>query len=143
MKEDVKRRAAAYIGINVILVIFAVLIIYSKYVYDIGVICPIHDITGINCPGCGGTRMIVAFLHGELYQALRYNAFLFISLIPMVILYLYESYLFVFHNRFSKWLDKFLICYLVLFLLFGVLRNIYPFTALGPAEVLGTYQAGR
>jgi hypothetical protein len=37
-------------------------------------VCPVNALLGINCPGCGGLRMLYSLLHGELRTALRYNA---------------------------------------------------------------------
>jgi hypothetical protein len=36
--------------------------------------CPIHQIFGILCPGCGTTQALAALLHGHLSQALHLNA---------------------------------------------------------------------
>src|SRR5215467_11217544 len=49
--------------------------------------CPLHSLTGINCPGCGTQRALHAVLHGHLGVALHDNAFAMLS-IP-VLLYAY------------------------------------------------------
>lgn len=36
--------------------------------------CPFLATTGWQCPGCGGTRAVLAVLHGDLGTALRMNA---------------------------------------------------------------------
>ncbi|MFC7342154.1 DUF2752 domain-containing protein [Saccharopolyspora griseoalba] len=36
--------------------------------------CPIEALTGLDCPGCGGTRAVWSLLHGDLPTALDYNA---------------------------------------------------------------------
>jgi hypothetical protein len=36
--------------------------------------CPIHEYLHLQCPGCGGTRALVALLHGHLAEAFRFNA---------------------------------------------------------------------
>lgn len=38
--------------------------------------CHFHQLTGLNCPGCGMTRATHALLHGDLATALRDNALL-------------------------------------------------------------------
>lgn len=35
--------------------------------------CFFRTLTGLHCPGCGGTRMVAALLAGDLLAALRYN----------------------------------------------------------------------
>lgn len=35
--------------------------------------CPFHWLTGIPCPGCGGTRAAIQLLHGNLLAALKIN----------------------------------------------------------------------
>ena len=39
--------------------------------------CPIHALTGIYCPGCGGQRAVSAILHGDFAGALDQNALIF------------------------------------------------------------------
>ena len=40
--------------------------------------CVFHDLTGLQCPGCGTTRALHHLLHGDLAGALRLNAMLFV-----------------------------------------------------------------
>ncbi|MGV9857844.1 DUF2752 domain-containing protein [Gordonia sp. NPDC003425] len=37
-------------------------------------VCPTKLLLGIDCPGCGSLRAIYALLHGDVSDALRYNA---------------------------------------------------------------------
>ena len=46
--------------------------------------CPIHEYLNLQCPGCGGTRALVALLHGHLAEAFHFNA-LIALLVPVVI----------------------------------------------------------
>lgn len=41
-------------------------------------VCRFHELTGLPCATCGGTRAVLGLLHGEFFQALRWN--------PLVIL---------------------------------------------------------
>ncbi len=38
--------------------------------------CLFHQITGLNCPGCGLQRAIHALMHGHVAEAVRFNAIL-------------------------------------------------------------------
>ncbi len=42
--------------------------------------CPLHQVTGLHCPGCGGTRAMYALLHGDLAGASRDNLLLLFAL---------------------------------------------------------------
>ena len=46
--------------------------------------CWVHALTGLYCPGCGGTRALHALLHGELRQAVDFNAMI-VLLAPAVL----------------------------------------------------------
>lgn len=37
-------------------------------------VCPTQALFGVDCPGCGGMRMLYSLLHGDLGAALHYNA---------------------------------------------------------------------
>lgn len=42
--------------------------------------CPVHMLTGLQCPGCGAQRLIHALLHGDIVGAWHANAFLLLAL---------------------------------------------------------------
>ena len=39
----------------------------------VGLPCLLYQLTGFKCPGCGVSRMCLALLHGDLYEAFRQN----------------------------------------------------------------------
>ena len=49
--------------------------------------CPFHLLTGLNCPGCGGLRMMHDLLNGDISAAVVDNVFLLVSL-PLLALWL-------------------------------------------------------
>lgn len=46
--------------------------------------CPFHALTGLQCPGCGGTRALHALLHGDVGAAVRFNPLLFVVMAAAV-----------------------------------------------------------
>lgn len=40
--------------------------------------CVFHQLTGLDCPGCGSTRALHALLHGDVAAAWRFNPILFV-----------------------------------------------------------------
>lgn len=89
--------------------------------------CILHTLTGLDCPGCGAQRMAFALLHGRLSEAFAANPFLLCSL-PLLLLYIIVS---LWPQRLPR-LYHFLMhpytisTYLILLLLWGVIRNLPP-----------------
>jgi hypothetical protein len=98
--------------------------------------CPLYQALGINCPGCGLTRGFHALFHGDVLNALHYNA-----LIPLYIFifgYMALSmFLIAVRGRGLSWKifpPSALYGFLILALVFAILRNIpvYPLNLLAP-----------
>lgn len=81
--------------------------------------CAFHALTGLDCPMCGGQRMVLALLHGNVVEAFWYNPFLFIAA-PFTALWLWWA------GDLSPRAALVLLCLLVAW---GVVRNIVPIAA--------------
>ncbi len=97
-------------------------------------VCLFHALTGLNCPGCGGTRALYALLHGHLRLALKDNALFVLALVAMIV---WSAKLAVRKLR-KQPLEfiiapKFLWAILVIALVFTVIRNLPAFSFLSPA----------
>jgi hypothetical protein len=53
--------------------------------------CPFLATTGLPCVTCGATRSTIAFLHGNLLAALRWNPLAFVALCGLVAFDLYAA----------------------------------------------------
>jgi uncharacterized protein DUF2752 len=71
--------AGAILGVALFF-IAAVLYQFDPAVVRVYPRCLLNTATGLECPGCGGTRAVHQLLHGNLLQALRLNALLVTSL---------------------------------------------------------------
>ena len=113
------------------IICFSLAIIYliQGHFTNIYIPCVFHEITGLWCSGCGGTRMIISLLHGDFKQAFYYNQLLFISF--PIFLFLFIDY--IISNIFSKKelyksIPKFIYyIYIIILVLFMIIRNIYPY----------------
>lgn len=50
--------------------------------------CLFHRLTGLYCPGCGGTRAFIALLHGRFLQSLLYHP---VVVYGMVLYFIYAA----------------------------------------------------
>ena len=87
-------------------------------------VCPFHQLTGLDCPGCGSTRAAHALLHGHLVTALHFNA-LFVVSLPLLAWFGVRYIQNEIKGRppiviqpFWAW------CYLAVWTAFGILRNL-------------------
>lgn len=48
--------------------------------------CPLYDLTGVYCPGCGATRALKLLARGEFFAAIAMNPLLPILLVIVILL---------------------------------------------------------
>lgn len=66
--------ALAAIAVAVLLYLFT----GFNVLHDINVPCAFHSVTGLYCPGCGGTRAVRALLRGDIWQSfINYPPFIY------------------------------------------------------------------
>ena len=107
-----------------------------KYLFTgSGIPCIFSEITGLSCPGCGISRMLISMLKLEFYQAFRYNPLVFILLIISSII---SVIILILRYKFNKkvvipnWIYM---CLLVNLIAYGILRNLPSFSYLLPTLV--------
>jgi hypothetical protein len=98
-------------------------------------VCPFHRLTGLWCPGCGMTRALHALLHGDVAAAVSSN--LFVPLVVVLGGYLWLSWLWPTLGRgrlpsLGRVPATVWGVLVAAALVYGVLRNLPPFTALAP-----------
>ncbi len=107
--------------------VFLLLLGYYLFVRltGIGIPCVFYQVTGLQCPGCGISRMLLHLLHLEWQAALDANPVLFFMLPFFGVLWLIRLI------WMPRWLDRHSKCSngilwgcIVILLLFGVLRNL-------------------
>lgn len=92
--------------------------------------CPIKYLTSLDCPGCGFQRALHSTLHGNLYEAVRYNLFLIIA-IPITSIWLINS---IIMERITKQRNKMILLkvnkmliftYIICYFSWFIIRNFY------------------
>ena len=109
----------------IFLILLGILGLIYLYFNDPSIIpfipCYFHEITGLECTGCGITRAIYSLMHLDFVAAIKYNA-LFVLSIP---LYIVISIKEIRDPDFKIKLVPLLV-YVFILLLFTVLRNFTP-----------------
>lgn len=122
MKERlfrVIRRYGVLLGVGVAYFVFVT-------VTRIGIPCPFRLITGLQCPGCGVSRMMLALARLDLVSAFAYNPVVLLTA-PILLYCLIRSdidYIRTGRSSVSKynfvWISE-----TVILIVFGVVRNFY------------------
>jgi len=87
--------------------------------------CAFHRLTGLNCPGCGATRGLFALLHGHWRQAWQDNALFLLTLAALTARAGWLGWQWTRRRPVPSLLPTWsLIPWLVLALVFGVIRNL-------------------
>lgn len=96
--------------------------------------CLFHLLTGLYCPGCGMTRMILSLARLDFKQAARCNllAFLTLPVLGVLLLRLAARYVKTGSWKLSRRQNRLVWALAVSFLLFGILRNLPAFAILAP-----------
>jgi hypothetical protein len=97
-------------------------------------VCPTKALLGIDCPGCGGLRMVYSLLHGDVPAALHYNALSFV----VVLLFVWSTLAWAVGRLRGRPVDSWLhwrwtpLGFGVVFVVWFVVRNLpfAPFTGL-------------
>ena len=66
------------------------LVLWYMRMGGVGLKCPVYELTGLYCPGCGSGRAVYSALHGRFTESFRYNPALYILGIPAAAVFLHE-----------------------------------------------------
>lgn len=108
-----------YLFIGILLLVIFILAIIGKPIP-----CIFHKITGLYCPGCGVTRMILSLLKFDFAKAFSYNQLCFIYLFLFIGYLLYVLIFKLLKKPIKKVPDKVMLVLLLIAIVFGILRNV-------------------
>jgi hypothetical protein len=111
----------------------AVLFFFNPSTHGFYPVCLFHKLTGLNCPGCGGTRAAYQLLHGHLLLALRDNALFILALVVLMVRGVWFAARKIRHQPATLAVPpKALWALLMIAIAFSVLRNLPAFSFLSP-----------
>lgn len=95
--------------------------------------CPFRTYYSVLCPSCGATRAVFNLFSGNILIAFKFNQFFFLLSFYLVFIIIFLNLGYVFNINFAKKVFikatnyKVIIALAVLWLLFGIIRNIVLF----------------
>lgn len=94
--------------------------------WGLAIPCPIYALTGLYCPGCGVTRMLLSLLRLDFALAWRYNPAILLLALPLAALLvdLARGYLSAGVVQPSRWRNTAALSLVIALLVFGVVRNL-------------------
>ena len=97
-------------------------------------LCPVRRYLRLHCPGCGGTRMCLRLLRLDLKGAFRANPLLLVTA-PVILGTLgvrTARYVKTGQTATPRWENRVWLALAVLFVVYGILRNLPWFSWLAP-----------
>lgn len=122
MKKRVKEIIVRDIIVTLLLIGYAVIVITTGK----SIPCFVHLLTGLQCPGCGISRMLISMLYGDFHTAFSFHPFLFITWPVILILLLNADYRYIKRGRANLSFSMNLVAhiYVVILLVFSIWRNL-------------------
>ena len=112
----------------------AYFILYS--LTGLGIPCAFRTVTTLKCPSCGVTHMFSDMLHGDFAAAFKDNVFLFCTWPVITGLLIYADYRTAAHKKLPKWCNIIMIAFIVLLIIWGIIRNLPVFGVPGIPAVI-------
>ena len=102
----------------------------------LGLPCMLRTVTGLKCPSCGVTHMFSDLIRGDFAAAFKDNIFLFFTWPVIAGILIYADYRSSAHKKLPKWCSIVAIAFVVLLVIWGIIRNLPVFGVPGIPEGL-------
>ena len=127
-KEQLRRLKKVSVKIAVA-ILTGLLYIVVTSILGYGIPCIFRTITGLQCPGCGVSRMLSSMIKLNFKDAFEYHPVLFISLPFLAVIFGDMLWRYIYHGNceLRKWENAVIIAIIVCLLVFCVIRNVATF----------------
>lgn len=122
-----KKRALNLLALLTVLAVGSAIYTVVCKAIGFGIPCLFNIITGLQCPGCGISRMFISLLEGDFISAWHYNSCVLVMLPFFIYLAIRLSYGYVKNNSLALYKAETVIVtiMIVVLLLFAVWRNVF------------------
>ena len=92
-------------------------------------VCFIKEMLGFLCPACGGTRCVIAFTSIDFADSFKYNPYIFVTIIFMVIVLMFLNFTVFINSEACRNICRKVLNYRAIifwaigFAVFGIIRN--------------------
>ena len=125
INNEIKERAKHLSFIlSALLIVMFLYYLFVRFT-EIKIPCVFFELTNLQCPGCGITRMLTQFLQLNFVKGIKFNYFLGFTLPLLIYMIGYMGYTYVYSKPYSKKFSTLITIYLIALLTWGVLRNIF------------------
>ena len=121
-----KKRIIKVITVSASLVFVGCAYAFLNVNLDFSIPCIFKLITGLECPGCGVTRMCISLLKLDFKSAFQYNPVIFCMLPIGAVMFIngIRRYILCGVNKISKAENNLMILMIIVLVIYGIIRNI-------------------
>lgn len=130
--KDINKRIIESVIFTMLLALGCLIFYFAEVAGYFRFSCPLRSLFHIDCPGCGGTRMVQSILELNFYNAFRCHNFVFITIPYLFYLYSRSFVDYIKHGAIQRKTLKIIFIYAVLFIIYTVFRNLPGFEFLKP-----------
>ena len=126
MKQSIWVSTSNLLVLVAIILLLVLLFVGNPYSEAWFLKCPLHTMTGWQCPLCGMQRQLHALMHGQIVEAWKLNPFLLFSYPYLVLLLMGQVSPRFRISRVGEWCyhNKVILTFVVMLIGWGVVRNL-------------------
>ena len=124
-----RRSILRLIWIVVAITIVVLYVLFDPSQYGVFPKCYFYHLTGLQCPGCGVSRMLSSIIKLNFTDAFDYHPVLFTSLPFLAIIFSDILWQYIYHGKYQlrKWENVIMIAIIVCLVAFCIIRNVIIF----------------